>query len=675
MKDTVHSIINSRKTGVIVSVVSLVLIMCLLVVATYSWVETGRESEVDSSNNLSFDVTPDLDITGKNVSNGKITIPNFELREVSSVDGRNVYVPDDSNNGNGDGITSTNELRFREANPADVYNGDTDNKPANMRYVAFSFYISSPSGEETEVYLAGNSSISGTGAEYVRMSIDTHDNNAPKVFSSAVEQGYLKTVQAVSSIDKEGVASTSTQKAEAFATYAYVGKANPLFILKANEKKLVTVTLWLEGASGDFPNSLDKSSISAHINIKTTQDYTNTIKVVDRTLGNWVHDNNSYLFVYDAASENISYKMDYDSSSKTWTANIPQSVTKVYFRRWNPEDASVKWNYWGEKEHPIILPGAKTLYNSGTETQKQKGLDLTYNLIGNYDSHLPNGEAGIWGEFDDSNFDSNFREIYFFDQSSSALDDTDGYFNGNITPFINMNVSYTYQGESVTTNLCYRMYKNYVGSRMYRQIMFIPPTGYTASPTFDSYTCTEDKEGNIIEIEKGSKSISADISSIGTKKFFAYCGSDATGNYWGSGMNYVVTNGDVYTNDNSAGAKYVMHFFDGTSGVSWKDMCRWSDTYTKYSDNKFPGNSNESFYAVVNPDNTSAIYCRMKYGTTNYYFDNNDDLWNRTGDCSISTTKDCKITGYDKVNKLNGKDSLVNTMASDWINLPDRPKS
>ncbi|MGN1131447.1 MAG: hypothetical protein ACI4RL_00970, partial [Ruminococcus sp.] len=259
MKDTFHSIMNSRKTGIVASVVSLILIISLLVAVTYSWVETGSEGEVDSSNNLSFDVSPDLDITGDNVKDGKIVIEDFSLREVSSVDGRNVYVPDDSNYGNEDGITTTDELRFREANPADVYNGDKDNKPGNMRYVAFSFYISSPSGEETEVYLAGNSSISGTGAEFVRMSIDTHDNNVPKVFSSAVEQGYLKTVQAVSSIDKEGVASTSTQKAEAFATYAYVGEANPLFILKANEKKLVTVTLWLEGASGDFPDSLDKS--------------------------------------------------------------------------------------------------------------------------------------------------------------------------------------------------------------------------------------------------------------------------------------------------------------------------------------------------------------------------------------------------------------------------------
>lgn len=664
MKDTVHSIINSRKTGIIMSVVSLMLIISLLVVATYSWVETGSEGEVDSSNNLSFDVSPDLDITGDNVKDGKILIEHFSLREVSSVDGRNVYVPDDSNNGDGDGVTSTDELRFREANPADVYNGDEDNKPANMRYVAFSFYISSPSGVDTEVYLAGNSSISGTGAEYVRMSIDTHDNNAPKVFSSAVEQGYLKTVQAVSSIDKEGVASTSTQKAEAFATYAYVGEANPLFILKANEKKLVTVTLWLEGASGDFPDSLDKSSISAHINIKTTQDYTNTIKVVDRTLGNWVYDSNSYLFVYDADSENISYKMDYDSSSKTWTANIPQSVTKVYFRRWNPEDASVKWNYWGEKEHPITLPGAATLYNSGTETQKQNGLDLTYNLIGNYDSLLPNVEAGIWGEFSDSNF----REIYFFDQSSSALDDTDGYFCGNITPFINMNVSYTYQGESVTTNLCYRMYKNYVGNRMFRQIMFIPPTtGYTVTTNFDSYNYTEDAGAS--DIIKGSKSISADISSIGTKKFFAYCGSDTTGNYWGVGMNYLSNKG-IYTNDTTGdaatnGVRYAICYKNSSSAEIWKSMCRWNDTYTKGTSTKFPADDTKEWvYACVNPGYDKAIYCRMNGATTSNSWTNR---WNQSGDnTSAQSLCDCTITGW------GSSPYFTHDAFSKWKNMPGR---
>lgn len=671
MKDTFHSIMNSRKIGIIMSVVSLMLIISLLVVATYSWVETGSEGEVDSSNNLSFDVSPDLDITGDNVKDGKILIEHFSLREVSSVDGRNVYVPDDSNNGDGDGVTSTDELRFREANPADVYNGDEDNKPANMRYVAFSFYISSPSGEETEVYLAGNSSISGTGAEFVRMSIDTHDN-APKVFSSAVEQGYLKTVQAVSSIDKEGVASTSTQKAEAFATYAYVGEANPLFILKANEKKLVTVTLWLEGASGDFPDKIavgEDSKISAHINIKTTQDYTNTIKVVDRTLGNWVNDNNSYLFVYDATSENISYKMDYDSSSKTWTANIPQSVKKVYFRRWNPEDASVKWNYWGEKKHPIILPGAETLYNSGTETQKQKGLDLTYNLIGNYDSQLLDVEAGIWGEFDKSNF----REIYFFDQSSSALDDTDGYFKGNITPFINMNVSYTYQGESVTTNLCYRMYKNYVGNRMYRQIMFIPPTTteYTVTTTFDSYTYTEDASG-APDITKGSKSISADISSIGTKKFFAYCGSDAKGNYWGTGMNYLSNKG-IYTNDTSGDAKtngvrYAIYYFDD-SGNEWHSMCRWNDEYTKNkptSTTKFPADGvNEWVYACVNPGYSKAIYGRMNGSKTTNNF-NSGVLWNQSEDNTKALTNpDFSITEFK-----DGK--LSPSTYSTWPDMPGR---
>ena len=688
MKDTVHSIINSRKTGVIVSVVSLVLIMCLLVVATYSWVETGNEGEVDSSNNLSFDVSPDLDISGKNVSNGKITIPKFELREVSSVDGRNVYVPDDSNNGNGDGKTSTDELRFREANPADVYNGDENNKPSNMRYVSFSFYISSASGSETPVYLSSDSGITGTGNEFVRMSIDTHDGNAPKVFTSAIEQGYFKTIQAVGSIDKEGVASPSTQKAEAFATYAYLGESNPLFILKANEKKRVTVTLWLEGASGDFPDTGEKSivgkKINAHINIKTTQDYSNTIKVVDRTLGNWAYNDNSYLFVYDANANAVSYKMNYDSSSKTWTGNIPQNVTKVYFRRWNPQDPSVKWNSWGSKKYPLTVPGAKELNTTGNGAQKEQGITRIYNILGTdeiegndtYDDY----EAGLWGDIPDSAFD----EVHFFDQSSSNANDTNGYFNwdDSTIPLVNMSVTYDYDGTSVTTNLRYRLFREYVSSRLFHNTQFIGAEGYTInSVKYGDYTnfgyklADDDNEAGALQNATiGSMAIDATSGYCSdNKRFFAYTGNSS--GYWGTGMNYMVTYNKVYSDDKSAGPKYTMYYFDEASSTSWKDMCRWSDKYTKYSSNQFPGNSNsESFYAAVNPGNASAIYLRMAYGSTNYFFDNNDDFWHRTGNCSISTTKDCKITGYDTVNKLNGKDSLTNTMESNWTNLPDRPE-
>lgn len=276
MKDSQSSIFNSKKTGIIMSVVSLILIICLLVVATYSWVETGRESEVYSSNNLCFDVPSDLDITGDNVKDGKITISGFELREVSSVDGRNVYVPDDSFYSDGNNRTTTEELRFREATPADVYDGINENKPSNMRYLSFSFYISPSSGTNTPVYLSNGSKITGKGNEFVRMSIDTHDGKAPKVLSSSAIDGVgeKSPVNAVSSIESDGkVAKKEQQNYESFTTY--IGGAKPLFIIEANKKKLITVTLWLEGASGDFPdtgeNSIVGKAINAHINLKTNK--------------------------------------------------------------------------------------------------------------------------------------------------------------------------------------------------------------------------------------------------------------------------------------------------------------------------------------------------------------------------------------------------------------------
>lgn len=441
MKDSHSSIFNSKKTGIIMSVVSLMLIISLLVVATYSWVETGRESEVDSSNNLSFDVSPDLDITGDNVTNGKIEIKDFVLREVSSVDGRNVYVPDDSFYSDGDNRTTTDELRFREANPADVYDGKKGTAPpANMRYVSFSFYISSDSGSETPVYLSSDSGITGTGNEFVRMSIDTHDGNAPKVLSSSAVYGYEKQnpVYAVSSINsddtvEDDTVETELQNYEAFTTYAYIGEAKPLFTIDANKKKRITVTLWLEGASGDFPDTdensiVGKNDLKAHINLKTNKDYVNTIKVMDLTQETWVDDDNCYLFVFDAKKydsnkkpyENPSYKMTYNSSTYTWTTYIPQDVTQIYIQRYNPDNpTNGNWNTWGYGDVKLTIPGAAAL----TDAQKEVGITRTYKIFGQYEPEtdgIKQYSAGVWDDNPNLNHDKGMTYVYTFDATDNA---------------------------------------------------------------------------------------------------------------------------------------------------------------------------------------------------------------------------------------------------------------
>lgn len=521
MKVSNSSIFNNKKTGIIMSVVSLILIVCLLVVATYSWVETGRESEVDSSNNLSFDVTPDLDITGDNVTDGKITIPEFELREVSSVDGRNVYVPDDSfyekTTGNG---TQTEELRFREANPADVYNGDTDNKPSNMRYVSFSFYISSASGSETPVYLSSDSGITGTGADYVRMSIDTHDGNAPKVLSSSAIYGYEKQspVNAVSSLESDYTAKTELQNYEAFTTYAYIGEAKPLFTIDANKKKRITVTLWLEGASGDFPDNIvgqvaDK--IKAHISLKTSKDYVNTIKVMDLTQETWVDDDNCYLFVFDAENydsnkkpyENPSYKMTYNSSTYTWTTYIPQDVTKIYIQRYNPDNPeNGNWNTWGYGDNKLIIPGADTLTNA----QKEVGITRTYKIFGQYEPKTVGMEkysAGIWDESETLNHDSGMTYVYTFDATDTGWVGSD-----NGSTYIDYQYTTTY---NKTVQLRYKM--SYQYDRFWRITL---PSEIVGNINF--YRCA--KSNNTYQLIDDNKWVNQVYSQ--SSRFFALTGKE-----------------------------------------------------------------------------------------------------------------------------------------------------
>ena len=600
MKDTVHSIINSRKTGVIVSVVSLVLIMCLLVVATYSWVETGNEGEVDSSNNLSFDVSPDLDISGNNVNDGKIEIKDFVLREVSSVDGRNVYVPDDSFYSNGDNRTTTDELRFREANPADVYDGIVKNKPSNMRYVSFSLYISSASGSETPVYLSNNSGITGTGNKFVRMSIDTHDGNAPKVLSSSAVYGYEKQspVNAVSSINSDYTAKTELQNYEAFTTYAYIGEAKPLFTIDANKKKRITVTLWLEGASGDFPDNIvgkDDDKINAHISLKTSKDYVNTIKVMDLTQETWVDDDNCYLFVFDANNydpnkepyENPSYKMTYNSSTYTWTTYIPQDVTQIYIQRYNPDNpTNGNWNTWGYGDVKLTIPGADAL----TAAQKEVGITRTYKIFGHYDPNtvgIKEFSAGFWDENPNLNHDKGMTYVYTFDATEQQW-----ITNNNGSTYVDYKYKTSY-GDTVQLRYKMSAQLNRNINRFWR--ITLPENMVNNEINF--YRCAEDEKDNKkYKLISGNEWKNQEYSS--SSKFFALIGDTTC--YRGTTP--------IYFHHNDSNETMGAYCY-GTGAGTFRKM--YDITYGD------DGNGNKYHAAIVKYDEQNVIFASFNANTEN----------------------------------------------------------
>ena len=76
--DKRKSMLEKKSTSVILSVTSLVLIVCLLVVATYSWVDSSNVDTV-STNEMSLNLDTGLDAQWKGSDKSTIDIKGFDL--------------------------------------------------------------------------------------------------------------------------------------------------------------------------------------------------------------------------------------------------------------------------------------------------------------------------------------------------------------------------------------------------------------------------------------------------------------------------------------------------------------------------------------------------------------------------------------------------------------------
>ncbi|MGN1051473.1 MAG: hypothetical protein ACI4QE_04155, partial [Acutalibacteraceae bacterium] len=670
----------------LMSVLSLVLIISLLTVGTYSWME-NRTVDTANNGNITLSVDPGLNATWGENKKGSIEISNFELREVSSVDGRNVYVPDDSffntsNTSSGGTNVTTDELRFREAVPADVYNG-VSGAYSDTRYVALDVNISSPS--ETKVFLSANSIISGLGKDFIRVSIDPNDGSAPLVFSQNANTGMNVMCKAVKEIDSsDGKATaTATQTACSFSDYTFVAN-KPIFTLKAGEVKKVTVTIWLEGTSnigemgnstisssydfGDFPDTITEDDLSVNLIFTTEKDYTNTIYVYDRTLGSWLGAENNAVFVFDASTydenkscvENSYWQLNkVEDKDNLWVVNLPQNVTKIIIQRFNLQEAlgessKAVYNAWGwTGEYALEIPGAQDLRDNGSEVQRKNGITRTYNILGNYSYNiagLQSYQAGLWGEFNDSNFDT----IYLFDQSMpDGYADVRGYFNKNTrTPFVSMKVSYSAYGESFNVDLTYQMYLNYVQTRLYRMVVPVDGTGISALEGETVLTSSNISEQYFypVSIYNSDSTITTNFdtavssslhtgsdmlfSSMGSNRYYSFLtGSDGkpTTGYWGTRLIYYNNKKDI--NDNAV-VRYSI-YLHGTGTSQWISLAKWNDKYS--GEGADVNGTSISDYAFVIPGDkdvstTKLIYCRMNKSTTNNAWNWGTDIYNQTAD-------------------------------------------
>ncbi len=431
-------IYNAKLNKLIRSVVALVMIMMLLISATFAWLSTKVSTKVDTSDfiTVTADTGLNMNYGEGNNNQGQMEIPSdCVLTECSSYDGRNFFFPL-SAYGDGDrdftnGIQEDDEYIFRQATALDK----------NKKYISREITLSSE--DDTSVWLSNDSYIKNTGskqtsANSIRVAfIENIPEGKSVVFDNSYSSEYAENnfnkghYKAIASINPDGSvlshANNIDQRPHAISEYAQNGDGNVLFELKAGIPLHITVNIWLEGTDPhctDDYNVLEADDLEIFIKFSTTYESMNIVYFKDFTLEKWVDHDGCYVFAIDeegnhhSLTKSANYANDY-----TWYGEVPETATNLRFVRYNPETQASdeqEWNYW----EAGALGSCKT-YNafghsagmwsdtfSPTTITLFDGTPDGFIYVNNYDSEHENALAPYVVHVAFTTIDGNGDEIY-----------------------------------------------------------------------------------------------------------------------------------------------------------------------------------------------------------------------------------------------------------------------
>ena len=357
------------------SYISLFLVVMVLVGTTVSWF-TIKDNANINSNIMNFNSGTGLRVNdGEDITN-HIKVDDFKIDEASSVDGRNLFFPNNNVDGNNN---LTYSLQYRDATVGDK----------NKRFLYKDFTISADS-KETNVYVksytikVGDETFNGstqilfedkdkplkpTGIVThdtcpIRIAFITDSQDKPKVFDpTALVDRYAKTYPAISStaLDTGSVINTENSTSISFSDYYYaVGK--PIFTLEGTTPKKVTMVAWLEG-TGDNCDKYAGKDLSIDIELESNFKDMEWITFVDDTVGDddasvkhWINKDNDCIVTMtykDITTTGSPYRTvimkDNGNDAKgnpTWVAPIPEKVvTDITFNRYSLNDEMI-YNAW-----------------------------------------------------------------------------------------------------------------------------------------------------------------------------------------------------------------------------------------------------------------------------------------------------------------------------------------
>lgn len=362
------------------SYISLFLIIMVLVGTTVSWF-TVQDTATLESGVMVFNSGSGLRVNdGEDITN-HIKVKNFKLDEASSVDGRNIFLP---NGKLQSGVTG--EMLYREATAGDK----------NKKFMYADFKLKGNSAGETDVYIKsytvtvgdqtfnGSTEIKFDSNGYVPLETVKHEKcpiriafiedsqDTPMVFDpTAIIDQYSKTYSAVDSVSSEGkLLSTRASTSYSFAHNYFINNY-PLFRLKDSKSHNYTMVAWLEG-TGENCDAYKDKKISIDLELESNWDDMEWITFDDQTKGDttgafqqWIGDGGCLVTMtykdvtttgepYRTVVMNpIAYKTNSDGSKQPtkWQAPIPKSVVKdITFNRYSATDETI-YNAWYTKDN------------------------------------------------------------------------------------------------------------------------------------------------------------------------------------------------------------------------------------------------------------------------------------------------------------------------------------
>lgn len=362
------------------SYISLFLIVMVLIGTTVSWF-TVQDTATLESGVMVFNSGSGLRVNdGEDITN-HIKVKNFKLDEASSVDGRNIFLP---NGKLQSGVTG--EMLYREATAGDK----------NKKFMYADFKLKGNSAGETDVYIksytvtVGDQTFNGsTQITFddrglvpqdtvhhekcpIRIAFIEDSQDTPMVFDpTAIIDQYSKTYGAVDSVSSEGkLLSTKASTSYSFAHNYYINNV-PLFRLKDSKSNNYTMVAWLEG-TGENCDAYKDKKISIDLELESNWDDMEWITFEDQTLGDstgtlqqWVGDDKCLVTMtykdvttigepYRTVVMNpIAYKTNSDGTTQPtkWQAPIPKDViTDITFNRYDPK-SEIIYNAWYTKEN------------------------------------------------------------------------------------------------------------------------------------------------------------------------------------------------------------------------------------------------------------------------------------------------------------------------------------